>query len=105
MLNGLSVQGTQVPDRSRPPCPACKTLCLTSEDLAAILGEAGSLLRDAARAPLPGVPDVTTGVFLSSLLREAANTTGLTNATETLQQRAQAAGVPGNFTQVRVMHV
>ena len=67
---------------------------------AGILGESESLLRGAAKAPLPGVPNVTTGVFLA---REAANVTGLANATKSLQQQAQTARVPGNVTQVRVM--
>ena len=87
-------------------CSLCfiATTPLTSEAVAGILGEAGSLLGQAARAPLPGVPNVTTGVFLNSLFREVANVTGLLNATESVAQQAQAAGVPGNLTQVRVMH-
>ena len=75
------------------------------QGLAGSLGKAESALGVAGNAPLPAVADVIAGGFLSSLLDLAANATGLADATGSFTHEAKAAGVPGNFTQVRVVLV
>lgn len=55
------------------------------------------MFQKTAQTPLPGV-----GQSLNDMLRSAANATGLLNATEAVAKQAQAAGVTGNFTQVRL---
>jgi len=64
---------------------------------AGVLREMGTMFQNTAQAPLPGV-----GQSLNDVLRSAANATGLLNATKSVAQQAQAAGVTGNFTQVRL---
>ena len=64
---------------------------------AGVLKEMGTMFQDVVQAPLPGV-----GQNLNDVLRSAAKATGLINATESVAYQAQAAGVTGNFTKVRL---